>query len=151
MLLAQKFGMYYTDRDNQQKLPYIIHRTSVGCYERTLALLIEKYAGALPTWMAPTQVKIMTITEKGDEWAKEVEQELFSRGIRTELDLRNEKIGFKIRQAQQEKVPYMLVIGGQEAENKMVAVRNRKEGDLGTMTLADAVAKIEEEIRTKAH
>ena len=92
----------------------------------------------------------MTITEKGDEWAREVERELFSRGIRTELDLRNEKIGFKIRQAQQEKVPYMLVIGGQEAENKMVAVRNRKEGDLGTMTLADAVAKIEEEIRTKA-
>ena len=93
----------------------------------------------------------MKSTEKGDEWAREVERELFSRGIRVELDLRNEKIGFKIRQAQQEKVPYMLVIGGQEAENKMVAVRNRKEGDLGTMTLADAVAKIEEEIRTKAH
>ena len=142
--------MEYTDSDGQQKIPYIIHRTSLGCYERTLALLIEKYAGALPTWMSPTQVKVMTITEKGDEWAREVERELFSRGIRVELDLRNEKIGFKIRQAQQEKVPYMIVIGGQEAENKMVAVRNRKEGDLGTMTLADAVAKIEEEIRTKA-
>ena len=151
MLLAKKFGMEYVDTDGQRKNPYIIHRTSLGCYERTLALLLEKYAGALPTWMAPTQVKIMTITERGDEWAKEVERELFSRGIRTELDLRNEKIGFKIRQAQQEKVPYMIVIGGQEAENKMVAVRNRKEGDLGTMTLADAVAKIEEEIRTKAH
>ena len=151
MLLAKKFGMEYVDADGQKKMPYIIHRTSLGCYERTLALLIEKYAGALPTWMAPTQVKVMTITEKGDEWAREVERELFSRGIRVELDLRNEKIGFKIRQAQQEKVPYMLVIGGQEAENKMVAVRNRKEGDLGTMTLADAVAKIEEEIRTKAH
>ena len=150
MLLAKKFGMEYVDTDGQKKNPYIIHRTSLGCYERTLALLIEKYAGALPTWMSPTQVKVMTITEKGDEWAREVERELFARGIRVELDLRNEKIGFKIRQAQQEKVPYMLVIGGQEAENKMVAVRNRKEGDLGTMTLADAVAKIEEEIRTKA-
>ena len=150
MLLAKKFGMEYVDTDGQKKNPYIIHRTSLGCYERTLALLIEKYAGALPTWMSPTQVKVMTITEKGDEWAREVERELFARGIRVELDLRNEKIGFKIRQAQQEKVPYMLVIGGQEAENKMVAVRNRKEGDLGTMSLADAVAKIEEEIRTKA-
>ena len=151
MLLAKKFGMEYVDADGQKKMPYIIHRTSLGCYERTLALLIEKYAGALPTWMAPTQVKILTVTEKGDEWAREVERELFSRGIRTELDLRNEKIGFKIRQAQQEKVPYMLVIGGQEAENKMVAVRNRKEGDCGTMTLEATIAKLEEEIRTKAH
>ena len=151
MLLAKKFGMEYVDADGQKKMPYIIHRTSLGCYERTLALLIEKYAGALPTWMAPTQVKILTVTEKGDEWAREVERELFSRGMRVELDLRNEKIGFKIRQAQQEKVPYMIVIGGKEAEDKLVAVRNRKEGDLGTMTLADAVAKLEEEIRTKAH
>ena len=150
MLLAKKFGMEYVDTDGQKKMPYIIHRTSLGCYERTLALLIEKYAGALPTWMAPTQVKIMTITEKGDEWAREVERELFARGMRVELDLRNEKIGFKIRQAQQEKVPYMLVIGGQEAENKMVAVRNRKEGDCGVMSLEQVIAKLEEEIRTKA-
>ncbi|MBR4038616.1 MAG: threonine--tRNA ligase [Clostridia bacterium] len=151
MLLAKKFGMEYVDADGQKKMPYIIHRTTLGCYERTLALLIEKYAGALPTWMAPTQVKILTVTEKGDEWAREVERELFSRGMRVELDLRNEKIGFKIRQAQQEKVPYMIVIGGQEAEDKMVAVRNRKEGDLGKMTLAELVDKLEEEIRTKAH
>jgi len=150
MLLAKKFGMEYVDTDGQKKNPYIIHRTSLGCYERTLALLIEKYAGALPTWMAPTQVKIMTITERGDEWAKEVERELFSRGIRVELDVRNEKIGFKIRQAQAEKVPYMLIVGDKEAEEKAVAVRNRKEGDLGTMPLADLVAKLEEEIRTKA-
>ena len=150
MLLAKKFGMEYVDTDGQKKNPYIIHRTSLGCYERTLALLLEKYAGALPTWMAPTQVKIMTITERGDEWAKEVERELFSRGIRTELDLRNEKIGFKIRQAQAEKVPYMLVVGDKEAEEKAVAVRNRKEGDLGTMPLSDLSAKLEEEIRTKA-
>ncbi len=150
MLLAKKFGMEYVDADGQKKTPYIIHRTSLGCYERTLALLIEKYAGALPTWMAPTQVKILTVTEKGDEWAREVERELFARGMRVELDLRNEKIGFKIRQAQQEKVPYMLVIGGKEAEDKMVAVRNRKEGDLGVMTLEAVIAKLEEEIRTKA-
>ena len=146
MLLAKKFGMEYVDADGQKKMPYIIHRTSLGCYERTLALLIEKYAGALPTWMAPTQVKILTVTEKGDDWAREVERELTSRGMRVELDLRNEKIGFKIRQAQQEKIPYMLVIGGQEAENKMVAVRNRKEGDLGTMTLDDVIAKLSKEI-----
>ena len=150
MLLAKKFGMEYVDADGQKKMPYIIHRTSLGCYERTLALLLEKYAGALPTWMAPTQVKIMTITERGDEWAKEVERELFSRGIRTELDLRNEKIGFKIRQAQAEKVPYMLVVGDKEAEEKAVAVRNRKEGDLGTMPLEALIAKLEEEIRSKA-
>ena len=150
MLLAKKFGMEYVDADGQKKTPYIIHRTSLGCYERTLALLIEKYAGALPTWMAPTQVKILTVTEKGDEWAREVERELFARGMRVELDLRNEKIGFKIRQAQQEKVPYMLVIGGKEAEDKMVAVRNRKEGDLGVMTLEAVIDKLEEEIRTKA-
>ena len=150
MLLAKKFGMEYVDTDGQKKNPYIIHRTSLGCYERTLALLIEKYAGALPTWMSPTQVKIMTITERGDEWAKEVERELFSRGIRVELDVRNEKIGFKIRQAQAEKVPYMLIVGDKEAEAKAVAVRNRKEGDLGTMPLAELIDKLEEEIRTKA-
>ena len=150
MLLAKKFGMEYVDADGQKKTPYIIHRTSLGCYERTLALLIEKYAGAFPTWLAPTQVKIMTITEKGDDWAREVEAELLSRGMRVELDLRNEKIGFKIRQAQQEKVPYMLVIGGKEAEDRTVAVRNRKEGELGTMPLMDLVEKLEEEIRTKA-
>ena len=150
MLLAKKFGMEYVDTDGQKKNPYIIHRTSLGCYERTLALLIEKYAGAFPTWLAPTQVKIMTITERGDEWAREVERELFSRGMRVELDLRNEKIGFKIRQAQQEKVPYMLVIGDKEAEDKAVAVRSRKAGDLGTMPLKELVDRLEEEIRTKA-
>ncbi len=150
MLLAKKFGMEYVDTDGQKKNPYIIHRTSLGCYERTLALLIEKYAGAFPTWLAPTQVKIMTITERGDDWAREVEAELLSRGMRVELDVRNEKIGFKIRQAQAEKVPYMLIIGDKEAEEKAVAVRNRKEGDLGTMPLMDLVEKLEEEIRTKA-
>ena len=150
MLLAKKFGMEYVDVDGQKKTPYIIHRTSLGCYERTLALLIEKYAGAFPTWLAPTQVKIMTITERGDEWARAVEAELLSRGMRVELDLRNEKIGFKIRQAQQEKVPYMFVIGDKEAQEGTVAVRSRKDGDLGTMALMDAAQRLEEEIRTKA-
>lgn len=150
MLLAKKFGMEYVDADGQKKNPYIIHRTSLGCYERTLALLIEKYAGAFPTWLAPTQVKILTITERGDDWAREVESELLSRGMRVELDLRNEKIGFKIRQAQQEKVPYMLVIGDKEAQERTVAVRSRKEGDLGAMDLIDLAEKLEEEIRTKA-
>ncbi len=149
MLLARKFGMEYVDADGQKKTPYIIHRTSLGCYERTLALLIEKYAGAFPTWLAPTQVKIMTITERGDDWAREVEAELLSRGMRVELDLRNEKIGFKIRQAQQEKVPYMFVIGDKEAQEGTVAVRSRKEGDLGTMALMDAAQRLEEEIRNK--
>ncbi len=142
--------MEYVDADGQKKTPYIIHRTSLGCYERTLALLIEKYAGAFPTWLAPTQVKILTITERGDDWAREVESELLSRGMRVELDLRNEKIGFKIRQAQQEKVPYMLVIGDKEAQERTVAVRSRKEGDLGAMELVDLAEKLEEEIRTKA-
>ena len=149
MLLAKKFGMEYVDADGQKKTPYIIHRTSLGCYERTLALLIEKYAGAFPTWLAPTQVKIMTITERGDDWAREVEAELLSRGMRVELDLRNEKIGFKIRQAQQEKVPYMFVIGDKEAQEGTVAVRSRKDGDLGTMALMDAAQRLEEEIRNK--
>ncbi|MDO5377646.1 MAG: threonine--tRNA ligase [Clostridia bacterium] len=150
MLLAKKFGMEYVDADGQKKTPYIIHRTSLGCYERTLALLIEKYAGAFPAWLAPTQVKILTITERGDDWAREVESELLSRGMRVELDLRNEKIGFKIRQAQQEKVPYMLVIGDKEAQERTVAVRSRKEGDLGAMDLMDFAEKLEEEVRTKA-
>ncbi len=150
MLLAEKFGMEYIDRDGQKKTPYIIHRTSMGCYERTLAYLIELYAGAFPTWLAPTQVKIMTITERGDDWAREVERELLARGLRVELDVRNEKIGFKIRQANAEKVPYMVIVGDKEAEAKAVAVRNRKEGDLGTMPLMDFVDKIEAEIRAKA-
>ena len=148
-MLSKNFGMEYTDRDGTKKNPYIIHRTSLGCYERTLALIIEKYAGAFPTWLAPTQVKIMTITERGDDWAREVEAELLSRGMRVELDLRNEKIGFKIRQAQQEKVPYMFVIGDKEAQEGTVAVRSRKEGDLGTMALMDAAQRLEEEIRNK--
>ncbi len=149
MLLARQFGMEYTDADGQKKLPYIIHRTSLGCYERTLAYLIEKYAGAFPLWLSPTQVKVMTITNRADDAAKAIAEKLDSLGIRCELDLRNEKIGFKIREAQMDKVPYMFVLGDKEAENGTVAVRGRK-GDLGTMGVDEIIAKLMEEIRTKA-
>ena len=149
MLLARQFGMEYTDADGQKKLPYIIHRTSLGCYERTLAYLIEEYAGAFPLWLSPTQVKIMTITNRADDAAKAIAEKLDSLGIRCELDLRNEKIGFKIREAQMDKIPYMFVLGDKEAENGTVAVRGRK-GDLGTMGVDEIIAKLMEEIRTKA-
>ena len=132
MLLARQFGMEYTDADGQKKLPYIIHRTSLGCYERTLAYLIEEYAGAFPLWLSPTQVKVMTITNRADDAAKAIAEKLDSLGIRCELDLRNEKIGFKIREAQMDKIPYMFVLGDKEAENGTVAVRGRK-GDLGLL------------------
>ena len=149
MLLARQFGMEYTDADGQKKLPYIIHCTSLGCYERTLVYLIEEYAGAFPLWLSPTQVKVMTITNRADDAARAIAEKLDSLGIRCELDLRNEKIGFKIREAQMEKVPYMFVLGDKEAENGTVAVRGRK-GDLGTMGVDEIIAKLLEEIRTKA-
>ena len=149
MLLARQFGMEYTDADGQKKLPYIIHRTSLGCYERTLAYLIEEYAGAFPLWLSPTQVKVMTITNRADDAAKAIAEKLDSLGIRCELDLRNEKIGFKIREAQMDKIPYMFVLGDKEAENGTVAVRGRK-GDLGTKSVDEIIAKLMEEIRTKA-
>lgn len=148
--LAEKFGMVYIDRDGQKKHPYVIHRTSIGCYERTLALLIEKYAGALPTWLAPVQAKILPIVDKHHDYAQQVARKLQDAGIRVEVDYRNEKIGYKIREAQMEKVPYMLVLGDKEAENNQVAVRSRKDGDLGPMPLDDFIAKITEEVRTKA-
>ena len=138
MLLAKKFGMEYVDSDGNKAIPYIIHRTSLGCYERTLALLIEKYAGALPTWMMPTQVKILPITSRQHEYAEKVEKELANYGIRVETDCRSEKIGYKIREAQMEKIPFMLILGDKEMEDGCVAVRSRKDGaDLGTMSVSD--------------
>ena len=133
--LAERFGMVYTDSDGSKKYPYVIHRTSMGCYERTLALLIEKYAGAFPAWLAPIQVKVLPITDRAAEKSKQVAETLLNLGIRVETDLRNEKIGFKIREAQMQKVPYMLVLGDKEVESDCVAVRSRKDGDLGTMSL----------------
>ena len=149
MLLAERFGMYYTDKDGQKKLPYILHRTSLGCYERTLAYLIEKYAGALPTWMMPEQVRLMPMTDRTKEYAQAVAAELRNNGFRVSVDERNEKIGYKIREAQVEKIPYMLILGDKEAEANTVAVRNRK-GKQDVMSLADFIAQLSEEVRTKA-
>jgi len=148
-MLAEKFGMEYTDRDGSKKNPYIIHRTSIGCYERTLALLIEKYAGAFPTWLAPVQVKLLPITDGQKEYAKEFASELRANGILVEVDERNEKIGYKIREAQLEKVPYMLIVGEKEKETETVSVRSRREGDLGQLTKAEFIEKISREIKDK--
>lgn len=148
--LAQKFGMLYIDSDGQKKYPYVIHRTSIGCYERTLALLIEKYAGAFPTWLSPVQVKLLPILEKHFPYVEELQNKMKQIGIRIETDLRNEKIGYKIREAQMEKVPYMIVIGDKEMENRTVAVRSRKDGDLGSMAIDDFTAKILKEVEEKA-
>ena len=149
-MLAEKFGMEYVDRDGVKKNPYIIHRTSIGCYERTLALLIEKYAGAFPVWLAPTQVKLLPIADRHLDYTYEIKRQLEAKGIRVELDDRNEKIGYKIREARLQKVPYMLIIGDSEVENNQVSVRRRGEdGDLGAMAAADFVAKITEENDSK--
>ena len=141
-MLAEKFGMEYVDKDGTKKNPYIIHRTSIGCYERTLALLIEKYAGAFPTWLAPVQVKLLPISDNQHEYAKSVFRKLTEAGLRCELDDRNEKIGYKIREAQLEKVPYMLVIGEKEAESGAVSVRSREEGRSGARGLEGSLAAI---------
>nr|WP_300129201.1 threonine--tRNA ligase [uncultured Butyricicoccus sp.] len=149
MLLAQKFGMEYVDKDGEKKTPYIIHRTSIGCYERTLALLIEKYAGALPTWLAPEQVRIMPMTDRNADYATEIRAELEKNGFRVEVDYRSEKIGKKIREAQLEKVPYMLVLGDKEQEAGSVAVRNRRDGNTTVMPLAEFVDKLQYEVANK--
>ena len=149
-MLAEKFGMEYVDRDGQKKNPYIIHRTSIGCYERTLALLIEKYAGAFPMWLAPTQVKILPIADRHFDYAYDVKKQLEAKGMRVEIDDRNEKIGYKIREARLQKVPYMLVIGDSEVEAGAVAVRQRGEnGDLGAMPLAQFIEMAVNDIETK--
>ena len=150
MLLAERFGMEYTDADGQKKRPYIIHRTSLGCYERTLAYLIEKYAGALPLWMMPTQVKVMPITDRAHEYAKGLVEKLNAVNIHAEGDYRSEKLGYKIREAQMQKIPYMLVVGDRDMENGTVSVRTRKGDDLGAMTMEDFLAKCQAEIDSKS-
>lgn len=149
-MLAEKFGMEYVDRDGTKKNPYIIHRTSIGCYERTLALLIEKYAGAFPLWLSPVQVKLLPIADRHHERAFEIKAELEKYGMRVEVDDRSEKIGYKIREAQLQKINYMLVIGDKEVEEKTVSVRKRGEGDIGSMAVSELIAKLNEEIATKA-
>jgi threonyl-tRNA synthetase len=148
--LAKKFEMEYTDKDGQKKHPYVVHRTSLGCYERTLALLIEKYAGALPLWLAPEQVRILPISEAFLENAKDIEKKLRESGIsRVFIDLRNEKIGYKIREAQVNKIPYMIIIGNKEVESGNISIRGRNEGDLGSTSVESFVAKLLKEIEDK--
>ena len=150
MLLAKQFGMEYVDADGQKKTPYIIHRTSLGCYERTLAYLIEEYAGALPTWMAPEQVRFLPVTDRAADYCADLAAKLNAMGFRVEVDYRNEKIGKKIREAQLEKVPYMLVIGDRDMENGTVSPRHRSDGDLGAMSFEDFTALLKDVVDSKA-
>ena len=147
--LAERFEMEYVDADGQKKNPYVIHRTSIGCYERTLALLIEKYEGAMPLWLAPTQAMILPISDRQLDAAKELEKAMRLKGIRCEVDNRNEKIGYKIREAQMDKVPFMLILGDKEIEAGTVSVRSRKEGDMGAMGADELISMLCEQIETK--
>ena len=150
MLLAEKFGMYYIDENGEKKLPYIIHRTSMGCYERTLAYLIEEYAGALPTWLAPEQVRFLPVTDRAADYCADLARKLSDQGYRVEVDYRNEKIGKKIREAQLDKIPYMLVIGDRDMENGTVSPRHRADGDLGAMSFEDFAALLKDVVDSKA-
>ena len=146
---AENFGMYYIDENGEKKLPWIIHRTSMGCYERTLAWLIEHYAGKFPTWLCPEQVRVLPISEKYIDYANQVAAELKKNDVDVTVDNRAEKIGYKIREARLDKLPYMLVVGAQEEQDGTVSVRSRYEGNEGTKPLADFIDQICEEIRTK--
>ena len=148
-LLAEQFDMYYIDQNGDKIRPYIIHRTSLGCYERTLAWLIEKYAGKFPTWLCPEQVRVLPISEKYADYAEEVRKELAKNDVDVTVDNRSEKIGFKIREARLNKIPYMLVVGAQEAEDKTVSVRSRFAGDEGVKPVQEFIDQICKEIRTK--
>ena len=150
MLLAERFGMEYVDADGQKKRPYIIHRTSLGCYERTLAYLIEKYAGALPTWMAPEQVRVLSVTDRAADYANALVARLSELGYRAEADITGEKIGKKIRLAQMDKVPYMLVVGDRDMAENTVSVRHRAEGDLGAMSFDSFAALLKDVVDSKA-
>ena len=148
MFLAENFDMTYIDENGDKQRPYIIHRSSIGCYERTLALLIEKYGGNFPLWLSPEQVRVLSLTERTAQKCKDINGELCRHGILSTVDIRNEKIGYKIREAQLEKVPYMLIIGDKEAEKGVVSVRHRND-DLGQMSFDDFYKLIREEIDTK--
>ena len=150
MLLAEKFGMYYIDENGEKKLPYIIHRTSMGCYERTLAYLIEEFAGALPVWMAPEQVRFLPVTDRACDYCADLAAKLSDLGYRVDVDYRNEKIGKKIREATMEKIPYMIVVGDRDMENNTVSVRLRTGEDLGAMSLEDFTAKLKAVVDSKS-
>lgn len=147
--LAERFDMTYIDKNGEKKRPYIIHRSSIGCYERTLAMLIEKYAGAFPTWLSPVQAKILPLSDKYNDYAEKVTKALKDKGIRVETDYRAEKIGYKIREARLERTPYILVVGEKEAENNQVSVRSRKNDDEGAMDLNAFVDRIVSEVANK--
>ena len=148
--IAENFDMYYVDQNGEKKRPYIIHRTSMGCYERTLAWLIEKYAGKFPTWLCPEQVRVLPISEKYADYAEQVRKALAKADVDVTVDNRSEKIGFKIREARMDRLPYMLVVGQQEEADGTVSVRSRFAGDEGVKPLDEFIAQITEEIRTKA-
>lgn len=149
MFLAERFDMSFIDENGEKKRPYIIHRSSIGCYERTIALLIEKYAGAFPTWVAPEQVRVLSLTDRTAEDAKQLRLKLLADGIRAEADVRSEKIGYKIREAQLDKIPYMIILGDKEKEAGLIAVRGRKAGDLGAMPYDAFLERIKKEIDEK--
>ena len=141
--------MTYIDKDGEKKRPYIIHRSSIGCYERTLAMLIEKYAGAFPTWLSPVQVKVLPISDKYNDYAESIVKSLRNKGVRIEGDYRAEKIGYKIREARLERTPYILVVGEKEAANNEVSVRSRKNDDEGAMKLDVFTERLLSEIANK--
>ena len=143
--MPERFDLTYIGADGEKHRPVMVHRTVFGSVERFIGILIEHYAGAFPTWLAPVQVKIMNITDNQSDYVKEVSKKLRENGIRVEVDLRNEKIGYKIREAQMQKIPYMLVLGDKEMNDGLVAVRSRKDGDIGTMMLDEFIAKVKEE------
>ncbi len=149
MFLAERFNMTYIDETGEKKRPYIIHRTAIGCYERTLALLIEKYAGAMPLWLSPCQVKVIGITDRTHGAVKNIADMLRDNGIKAEVDTRSETIGYKIRSAQMEKVPYMIILGDKELESGKISVRHRKDGDLGEMNIDEFIKRVSEEIKTR--
>jgi threonyl-tRNA synthetase len=147
--LPGRFGMEYVDSDGSQKTPMVIHRSSIGCYERTLAMLIEHYGGAFPVWLSPVQAVIIPISDEHREYACKAAEELRGRGIRAEIDDKSGRMQHKIRDAEMQKVPYMLVVGGKEAQAESVSVRERGKGDLGAMKLADFIKKIAGEVEEK--
>lgn len=148
-MIAEKFGMEYTDKDGTKKNPFIIHRTSIGCYERTLAYLIEKYAGAFPLWLAPVQVKVLTLTERNNDYARKIYENLREEGIRAELDDRNEKVGYKIREAMSMKIPYLIIVGDEEEANGTISIRGRGFENKSGLAFSDFLARLKEEIKTK--
>ena len=148
-LLAEQFDMYYVDQNGEKVRPYIIHRTSIGCYERTLAWLTEKYAGKFPTWLCPEQVRVLPISEKFHDYANKINKELKANGIRSSVDERSEKIGYKIRDSRLHRVPYMLVVGQKEEQDNTVSVRSRYLGDEGIKSIDEFISEICKEIRTK--